>query len=625
MTCVTSTPRKYGRTRSACGGITDSGRISSSASRAVQGLAPETMSGSASAVSVQPSVKPARKSYVLVVAGVALLAAKFVAYHFWSRASTPSGPAKITQISQWNKLMNSARLSPDGHAIAFNSPVGGIAQVFLMLTSGGEPLQLTHDEGDKYVDDFSPNGKEIYYWRNLGRDEVWAVPTLGGAPRRVLSGWHAVPSPYGAFIYYAKTDNTGIFRADNYGLNEELVYSSEGGGLQFLPLLLFPGRNNLLAISSQIGASTVHFYKINVSSHEAIDLGEVSGNTSTSGIVWAEPGETVLVSRSVNGLTNIWNYNLQDRSLKQITAGAGPDYRPMPDPEGKGIYFVNGKTSGFLTAYHVHSKELADVVAEDATAPNISPDGRRLMYVTHPAPQRHELWVSDIDGANKLKIAAGERMDIGTWAPDNFHLLFLQAPAGEGFKSYIVAADGSDLRQLPRMGDNIGTTVWGHDQKSIDATSREDTSSIPTVWKWSIDSSKPEKIAENCGFVFDGDLDGRYLFAVVLEGQRTGIYEISISDGRCISLLPGAVTFGFALARDGQSFLYAVASGGEATIYRQLGKEGKTIGTPQSAVKVPFAFPLAYGSNGYDFSRDLSTVVYARPGGHQDLYLLSQK
>jgi len=36
-------------------------------------------------------------------------------------------------------------------------------------------------------------------------------------------------------------------------------------------------------------------------------------------------------------------------------------------------------------------------------------------------------------------------------------------------------------------------------------------------------------------------------------------------------------------------------------------------------------FPVLYGGNAYDFSRDLSTIVYARPGGHADLYLLSQK
>ena len=75
----------------------------------------------------------------------------------------------------------------------------------------------------------------------------------------------------------------------------------------------------------------------------------------------------------------------------------------------------------------------------------------------------------------------------------------------------------------------------------------------------------------------------------------------------------------------GKSFLYAVASRGEVTIFRQPWRDGKIIGTPQVALKVPFAFPLDYQGNAYDFSRDLSTIVYARPSGHADLYLLSQK
>jgi hypothetical protein len=64
---------------------------------------------------------------------------------------------------------------------------------------------------------------------------------------------------------------------------------------------------------------------------------------------------------------------------------------------------------------------------------------------------------------------------------------------------------------------------------------------------------------------------------------------------------------------------------GEVSIYRQLWKDGKLIGTPQVALKAPIAFPLYYFGNAYDFPRDLSTIVYARPGGQADLYLLSQK
>jgi hypothetical protein len=90
-------------------------------------------------------------------------------------------------------------------------------------------------------------------------------------------------------------------------------------------------------------------------------------------------------------------------------------------------------------------------------------------------------------------------------------------------------------------------------------------------------------------------------------------------------LLPGVLTFSATFARDGKSFLYAVASRGEVTIFRQLWRDGKLIGAAQVALRVPFAFPMSYRGNAYDFSKDLSTIVYARPGGHADLYLLSQK
>jgi hypothetical protein len=51
------------------------------------------------------------------------------------------------------------------------------------------------------------------YGTSRGRDEVWAVPTLGGAPRSVVSASFVAPSPDGTFVYYAKSDSAGLFRA----------------------------------------------------------------------------------------------------------------------------------------------------------------------------------------------------------------------------------------------------------------------------------------------------------------------------------------------------------------------------------------------------------------------------
>ena len=439
----------------------DTGRVLSSGSGAAHELAVEPTTRLVAAA--QPATGLSLKRYAVLAACVALLAATFAAYHFWPRSNSL---ARITQISQWNKPMNWARLSPDGHNVAFVSPVGGAPQVFLMLTSGGEPLQLTNDEGDKSVNNFSPDGKEIYYVRSLGRDEVWAVPTLGGAPRRVASGYFAVPSPDGAFIYYAKHDNAGIFRSEKYGLNEELVYNPEGSGLFFFPKLLFPGGNDLLAGGFRMDSSNARLYRMNVASHKAVDLGEVE-LFGDYGVVWAEPGKTVMFSRTVNGLTNIWKYSLMDRNLTQITFGTGPDTSPMQDPVGKGIYYVNGKTSGFLTAYHVQSKESADIVSEDATQPIISPDGKRVMYITVLSPLKSELWASDIDGSNRVKLASGENLGTGTWARDNFRLSFQEFRPGAGSKVYVVGADGSDPRQLPIPLQVVDYSVLSPDEKTI--------------------------------------------------------------------------------------------------------------------------------------------------------------
>jgi serine/threonine protein kinase/Tol biopolymer transport system component len=600
---------------------TDSGRVSSESS-AHRSLNPETASGSNSAVAIQPPAK-SKTRFLAAAVGLAVLLAAFAANRFWPRSNTSSGPAKITQISQWDKPMNDARLSPDGHAVAFVSSAGGVAQVFLMLTSGGEPLQLTNDGGGKEVDSFSPDGKEIYYKRTAGFDEVWAVPTLGGSPRRVASAIYVVPSPDGASIYYVKSTSPGIFRAEKSGVGEESVYKPEGTGALFVPLLVFPDENELLAAGFQLYATNYHLYRINLTNHEAVDLGEVSGSAD---VAWAEPGTTVLFSRNVNGLTNIWKYNLQDRSLTQISFGTGPDFSPMPDPGGKGIYYVNGKSSGFLTAYHVQTKESKDIVSETATEPNISPDGKRVMYITSPAYRRTILWATDIESGNNVKIASGEVLQTGTWARDNFHLTFVETGTGTGGKVYIVGADGSGLRQLPAMGGSPVISVWSADQKSVYVGVHENMVRTTGVWKWSADGSNPKRLVDDCCIPWDADPAGQYLLGVVLHGEKTGIYEVSTSDGKCTPLLPGVATQTAVFALDGKSFLYAIASRGEVTIYRQPWRGGKLIGVAQVALKVPFTFSLDYGNaNAYDFSRDLSTIVYARPGGHADLYLLSQK
>jgi len=618
---------------------TDSGR-SAGVSPAVAGVSrpseegenrgqslPQTQRGDARAPTGEtpvPSQSPALRRWLGLSAGlVALLAVGYAAFHFWPRAKAPAGPPKITQISHWNKPMDGAKLSPDGRTVAFGSRVGGVEQVFVMLASGGEPLQLTHDEGDKLVDSFAPDGTEIYFARSLGRDEEWAVPTLGGTPRRLASGRSLVPSPDGNSFFYLKTDSRAIFRAGKSGLSEEDVFSFDNPPLTPLSILPYPDGDNLLVVTiTRFGDKDGHFYKVNVPHHSAADLGALSGYPTVA--VWAEPGKTVLLSRTVNGLTNLWKYSLDDHALTQITSGPGPDSAPMMSPAARGIYYVNGKASGFLTAYHVRSKESVDIVSENSSQPTVSPDAKHVMYIKLLGLDQNELWVSDIDGASKVKLATSESLGTGSWSPDSSQLAFEDYTGGES-KAYLVRADGRDLRQIGPTDAPILNVTWSVDAKTVYVSSSASGLSNLTVWAANADGSHLVKFLEASGYVTDASPDGKYLLGVAYSGKDVGIYQISIADKRMVVLLPGVVTFMARYAHDGKSFVYPVLSRNEVTFYRQAWSDGKLLGKPQTALRLPFAISSYYQGNAYDFSPDLSTIVYARPGGQADLYLMSRE
>jgi Tol biopolymer transport system component len=509
--------------------------------------------------------------------------------------------------------------------VAFSSPVNGLDQVFVMLASGGQPLQLTSDNGAKIVDSFSPDGAEIYYGKSEERSEEWSVATLGGKPSRVVSGTHLSPSPDGAFLFYTGDDARAVVRAGKSGLDEEKIFTFGAATLPVTRILPYADGNHLLVLTADPVSSREGFraHEFDIAKKTETDLDEIPG--IAAGVVWAEQGSSILFSRTLNGLTNIWKYTLADKRLEQVTMGTGPDTWPMPDPGGKGLYFVNGKSSGFLTTYNTRTKQVTDIASENATQPAVSPDGKKVIYITVPSRDHNEVWVADIDGGNKTKIASGESLATGMWSADSTRFGFISEKAGVPDKAYLVGVDGSGQRTLTWSGGTVQNVLMSPDQKTVYLNSIEKSANRTRISRESAEGSTPEMVSDTCGFAFQVAPGGKYLFTLRGGVGNVGIYQLSLADLKCTVLVPGAVTFGVVTGKDGKSFSYAIPSQQDVTIYRQGWVDGKLVGKPQVALKLPFAFPLVSGGNAYDFSSDLSTIVYARAGGHADIYLLSQK
>ena len=492
-----------------------------------------------------------------------------------------------------------------------------------MLTSGGEPLQLTNDAGDKFVSSFSTDGTQIYYSRTNGTDEGWAVPTLGGTPTRIAAGFGMVPSSDGKYIYYLKGESNGIFRGDKSALNEQKVFSLDAAKLRARAVLPYADNNHLLVMAADPVAllPNTYAYDVDPAAGTAVDLGHFAADEFE--VTWDQVGKTVLFSRTTSGLTNLWRYNLKDKTYTQVSFGTGPDFWPMLDPAGKGIYFVNGKFAGVLKAYNTHTKQAVEIAAENATQPSISPNGKKVAYVAEPARDRTELWISNIDGSEKVKIATGESMATTNWLPDGLRLFFIDTETGGPDKMYVVNADGSNLRQIPWSEGSLFTIFPSPDQKTVYVSGFEAGGAIPTLWKMNPDGSNVQKLESDCGQVLDVSPDQKYLLSAIWSGEKTGIYQYTPADNKCVELSPGVATFFPAFTRDQKAIQYMIPGQRESKIFRQPWANGKVTGPAQVAITLPFAFPLASGGNAYDFSRDVGVVVFAQPSSHADLYLLS--
>jgi serine/threonine protein kinase len=268
---------------------TDSGHVSAAPTPTVSSTAPSSESVQAAASGSTVAAKSPSKKYLVAALCAALLLIGAAAYHFWRRSPVRSLPGKVAQLSHWNKVMSDAKLSSDGHTIAFSSPTGGVFQIYVMLTSGGEPLQLTNDEGDKYAVGFSADGTEIYYARVIGNSEIWAVPTLGGNPRHVVTAFALSPSADGKWLYYVPPDSTSIvYRSALTGLGGQEIFRLENTSISISQILPFPGGDQLLLRTSAANEEATHLTEVHMASRTAADLGTI---VNSGDIVWEQPGK----------------------------------------------------------------------------------------------------------------------------------------------------------------------------------------------------------------------------------------------------------------------------------------------------------------------------------------------
>ena len=147
---------------------------------------------------------------------------------------------------------------------------------------------------------------------------------------------------------------------------------------------------------------------------------------------WSPDGQQIAFNSDRAGTMNLWLHSLRDRATRQITSGAGGDFQPAWSPDGKTLVFFSsrgGKADTDIWKVDVASGALTPLTQGRSLDlnPFFSPDGKEIVFQSDSSG-RLELWVMASDGSRIRQLTTtGATGHFIRWLGDGY--IYFRSPS----------------------------------------------------------------------------------------------------------------------------------------------------------------------------------------------------
>jgi Tol biopolymer transport system component len=272
----------------------------------------------------------------------------------------------------------------------------------------------------------------------------------------------------------------------------------------------FPGEDEILYPSDRTGYTNI--YVLRPDGGRPVSLTNDKGRNTFPA---ASPdGRRIAFASDRNGGMDIYVMDTDGGDVKQLTTGGEYNRAPVWSPDGQRIAFVSDRTrpdrpaeSG-IYVMNADGSNLIYLTPDSGFSadPAWSPDGTQIAFTAYRKDQIGlRLLVMDTNGKHVRDLAAPDNTYgyvFPSWSPDGRHLAY-GGSAGSGIEIFVCDADGSNHRQLTKLGGGNSLPGWSRDGARI--------------------AFQHTNAGEDTGFLYIMDADGNNQTAILkAAGPREG-------------------------------------------------------------------------------------------------------
>jgi eukaryotic-like serine/threonine-protein kinase len=551
--------------------------------------------------------------------------------------------AEAVPLSSETSLEFHPALSADGQQLAFSADLEeqGNVDIYVKQLGSDARLRLTRDAGLDCCPKWSPDGRWIAFVRiRDGAGTIVMVPPLGGAERRIadVRTWFGTGlsfSPDGKQLAYSDaTDGTrafGIFTIATDTLEKRRVttplpgtagdgvpaFSPDGQTLAFVRLPVISEALTQLDVATVPSAGG----EVRIVSHEPGVVG---------GVGWSADGSEIVFTSSRTGPARLWAIAAAGGTPRalgenpQLASGVGAEAlsdvnRTLRfDVSSRGqIAYAHSTYDTNLWLVHPLTQPASSAVKIASStrldeAPQFSPDGRKLAFVSSRDTPKSQIWVCDADGSACFR-ATSRPVASGTprWSPDARTIVFDSAENAQS-DLFTVDIETRTLHHLTGAPWSEAVPSFSRDGRSIYFAC--DRSGAWQIWRMPATGGPAVQVTRQGGFAAFEAPDGRSLY--YSRDDRPGLWQVSVTGGAEERVLEMPQCWGYwALARQGVFFLDSAAKPSPEIRLLRYGA--------RNSVHVWWmASGPACGESGLTATPDGSSLVYLQADRDSDLVLL---